>query len=72
MYFSPLQYPALYCSDLYTCNIFKCLLSREIEIENLWTLGPNSILETVHKGFQEPIVHISSQLCSHIHVTLMA
>lgn len=65
-----LQYPALYCSDRHTYNISKGLFSREIEMEALWTQGPAGVLETVQEGFQQPIIHISSQLCPHIQVTL--
>lgn len=39
-------------------------------METFGDLGPNSVLETVHEGLQEQTVLISSQLCSHLHVTL--
>lgn len=34
-------------------------------MESFGDLGPSGMVETTHKAFQEPIVHISSQLRSH-------
>ena len=44
----------------------------KLKWETLWILGPSGVLEAVRNDFQEPAVHISSQLCSHIHVPLVA